>query len=286
VLLGLSKAVRNLLTFLQQVYLLEVVGGVAVTCLGWVSCYLTGSPWLRSAPLWLGGYLLVYNLDRLHYDPADQVNTPTRFRYRNSLRSKRLFLVWLSAATLVAWPAITGRLWLIPLIVLAIAALQFYSRPIPLVRKRLKDLPVLKTFIAPSLIAAVLVLWPVLEIRRSLGAREILVFFWCFVILSVNSISFDLRDIQGDRRNGTRTLPVLLGANWSTVLLGALALLAIVMSPLLGLRGVANVLLPCSLLLGAGSILVALFAQVQPITLSFVADLFFCLPALALWVAR
>ena len=284
--LELSKAARNLSTFLHQVYLLEVVGGVAVTCLGWVSCYLTGSPWLRSAPLWLGGYLLVYNLDRLHYDPADQVNTPIRFLYRDSLRSKRLLLIWLSAATLLGWPAVTGRWWLIPPIVLAIATLQFYSRPVPLVRKRLKDLPVLKTFIAPSLIAVVLVLWPVLELRRSLGAREILVFFWSFIILSVNSISFDLRDIQGDLRNGTRTLPVLLGANWSTVLLGALALLAIVMSPLLGLRGSANVLLPCSLLLGAGSILVALFSHVQPITLSFVADLFFCLPAFALWVAR
>jgi 4-hydroxybenzoate polyprenyltransferase len=286
VLLGLSKAERNLLTFLQQVYLLEVVGGVAVTCFGWVCCRLTGSPWLRSAPLWLGGYLLVYNLDRLHYDPADQLNTPTRFLHRESLRSKRLLLSWLSAATLAGWPAITGRWWLIPPIGLAIAALQFYSRPVPLVRKRLKDLPVLKTFIAPILIAAVLVLWPVLEVRRSLGAREILVFFWCFVILSVNSISFDLRDIQGDRRNGTRTLPVLLGANWSTVLIVALALLAIVMSPLLGLRGAANVLLPCSLLVGTGLILVALFSHVQPITLSFVADLFFCLPAFALWVAR
>jgi 4-hydroxybenzoate polyprenyltransferase len=286
VLLGLSKPVRNLLTFLQQVYLLEVVGGVAVTCLGWVCCRLTGSPWLRSAPLWLGGYLLVYNLDRLHYDPADQLNTPTRFLHRESLRSKRLLLIWLSAATLAGWPAITGRWWLIPPIVLAIAALQFYSRPAPLLRKRLKDLPVLKTFIAPILIAAVLVLWPVLEVRTSLGAKEILVFFWCFVILSVNSISFDLRDIQGDRQNGTRTLPVLLGANWSTVLIVALALLAIVMSPLLGLRGTANVLLPCSLLLGTGLILVALFSHVQPITLSFVADLFFCLPAFALWVAR
>jgi hypothetical protein len=60
---------------------------------------LTGSPWLRSAPLWLGGYLLVYNLDRLHYDPADQVNTPIRFLYRESLRSKRLLLIWLSAVT-------------------------------------------------------------------------------------------------------------------------------------------------------------------------------------------
>ncbi|HTD14537.1 MAG TPA: UbiA family prenyltransferase [Chthoniobacterales bacterium] len=277
---------QNLFTFLHQVYLLEIVGGVAVTCLGWVCCYLTRSPWLRSAPLWLGGYLLVYNLDRLHYDPADQVNTPTRFLYRESLRSKRLLLIWLSAATLAGWPAITGRWWLIPPILLAIAALQFYSRPAPLVRKRLKDLPALKTFIAPFLIAAVLVLWPVLEIRRTLGAREMLVFFWCFIVLSVNSISFDLRDIQGDLRNGTRTLPVLIGANWSTVLVGALALLAVLMSPLLGLRGAANILVPCSLLLGAGSILAALFSHVQPITLSFVADLFFCLPAVALWVAR
>jgi 4-hydroxybenzoate polyprenyltransferase len=247
---------------------------------------LTGTPWLRSAPLWLGGYLLVYNLDRLHYDPADQVNTPTRFLYRESLRSKRLFLIWLSAATLVGWPAVTGRWWLIPPIALAVVALQFYSRPVPVVRKRLKDLPVLKTFIAPLLIAAVLVLWPVLELRRSLGSKEILVYLWCFIVLSVNSISFDLRDIQGDRRNGTKTVPVLLGANWSTVLLGALALLATLMSPLLGLRGAANVLLPCSLLLGAGSILAAFFSRVQPITLTFVADLFFCLPAIALLLAR
>ena len=284
--LGLSKAVLNLPTFLRQVYLLEVVGGLAVTCLGWVSCYLTGTPWLHSAPLWLSGYLLVYNLDRLHCDPADRVNTPARFLNRESLRSKRLLLIWLSAAILVGWPVITGRWWLIPLLGFVIVALQFYSRPAPLVQKRLKDLPVLKTFIAPLLIAAVLVLWPVLEVGRTISSREILVFFWCFIILSVNSVSFDLRDIEGDLRNGTRTLPVLLGANWSTFLLAALALLATLMTPLLGLRGPANVLLPCSLLLGAGSIVVAVLSHVQPIALSFVADLFFCLPAFALWLAR
>jgi 4-hydroxybenzoate polyprenyltransferase len=278
--------VQNLLTFLRQVYLLEIVGGVSVTCLGWVTCRLTGSPWLPSAPLWLGGYLLVYNFDRLHFDPADQVNTPSRFLYRESLRSKRFFLIWLSAAMLVGWPAVTGRWWLIPPIGLAIAALQFYSRPVPFVRKRLKDLPVLKTFIAPLLIAAVLVLWPVLELRRSLGPREMLAFLWCFIILSVNSISFDLRDIEGDLRSRTRTLPVLLGTNRSAILLGALSLLATLMSPLLGLRGVANVLLPCSLLVGGGLILVAVFSRVHPMTLSFVADLLFCLPALALLIAR
>jgi 4-hydroxybenzoate polyprenyltransferase len=284
--LRLGKVEWNLLTFLRQIYLLEVVGGVGVTCLGWVACYLTGSSWVRSAPLWLGGYLLVYNLDRLHYDPADRENTPTRFLCRESLRPKRLILIWLSVIALVGWSALTGRWWLIPPLALVIAALQFYSRPLPYIRKRLKDLPVLKTFIAPLLIAAVLVLWPVLELRRNLGTREILIFFWCLIILCVNSLSFDLRDIQGDLRLGTRTAAVLLGANWSVVFLGALALLATLMSPLLELRGAAGVLVPSSLVVGVGLIFWAFFSHVEPITFSFVADLLFFLPALALLVAR
>jgi 4-hydroxybenzoate polyprenyltransferase len=284
--LRLGKVEWNLLTFLRQIYLLEVVGGVGVTCLGWVACYLTGGSWIRSAPLWLGGYLLVYNLDRLHYDPADRENTPTRFLCRESLRPKRLILIWLSVIALVGWSALTGRWWLIPPLALVIAALQFYSRPLPYIRKRLKDLPVLKTFIAPLLIAAVLVLWPVLELRRNLGTREILIFFWCLIILCVNSLSFDLRDIQGDLRLGTRTAAVLLGANWSVVFLGALVLLATLMSPLLGLRGAAGVMVPSSLVVGVGLIFWAFFSHVEPITFSFVADLLFFLPALALLVAR
>ena len=276
----------NLLSFLRQIYLLEVFGGVVVVCLGWVSCHLTGSPWVRSAPLWFGGYLLVYNLDRLHYDPADQVNTPTRFLYRESLRSKRLIMVWLSATALVGWLAVTGRWSLIPLLALVIGGLQFYSRPLPLVRKRVKDLPGLKTFIAPLFIAFVLVIWPVLEMGRSLGSREILVFFWCFTVLCVNSVSFDLRDIQGDAKTGTRTATVLLGANRSTVFLGVLGLLAALISAMLGLHGAANVILPSSLLVGIGLLFWALCSHVQPIVLSFVADLFLCLPAFALFVAR
>ena len=281
-----GKVVQNLLSFLRQIYLLEVIGGVGVTCLGWVSCCLTGSSWVRSAPLWLGGYLLVYNSDRLHYDAADRVNTPIRFLWRESLRPKRLILIWLSVAILIGWPALTGRWWLIPPLALVIAALQFYSRPLPYVGKRMKDLPVLKTFIAPLLIAGVLVFWPLLEVRRSLGLREILVFFWCLIILCVNSLSFDLRDIKGDLRTGTRTAAVLLGTNWSVVFLGALVLLAVLISLMLGFPGAADVLVPSSLVVGAALIFWAFFSRVQSITLSFVADLLFFLPALALLVGR
>jgi len=278
--------VQNLVTLLRQIYLLEVVGGVAVVCLGWVSCRLTGSPWVRSAPLWLGGYLLVYNLDRLHFDPADQFNTPVRFRNRKSLRGKRLILIWLSAIALISWPALTGRWWLVPSLALVIGVLQFYSRPLPLVQRRLKDVPVLKTFIAPFFIASILVLWPVLEMGRTLSPRDGLVFFWCFLVLCVNSVSFDLRDIRGDLKTGTRTVTVLLGANGSIVFLGVLGLLAVLTSAMLGLSGVADVFLPGSLLLGIGLLLGALFYHAQPTLFTLLADLFLCLPACALLIAR
>ena len=276
----------NLVSALRQIYLLEIFGGVAVVCLGWACCLLTGSPWFRSAPLWLGGYLLVYNLDRFQCDPADQLNTPTRFRYQESLRTKRLFLIWVSGALLISWPALTGRWWLIPLLAIVIGGLHFYSRPFPLIRRRLKDIPVLKTFIAPLFIASVLVFWPVLETRRSLGSREVLVFFWCFLVLCVNSVSFDLRDIRGDAKAGTKTLPVLLGPNRSSVLLGLLCLLVTLMSPMLGLQWPSTVLLAVSLALGTGLLFGILERGAQPMVFSFAADVFLCLPACALLLGK
>jgi hypothetical protein len=122
--------------------------------------------------------------------------------------------------------------------------------------------------------------------QKKLGDKRNSDFFWCLIILCVNSLSFDLRDIPGDLRLGTRTAAVLLDANWSVVFLGALALLATLMSPLLGLRGAAGVLVPSSLIVGVGLIFWAFFSHVEPITFSFVADLLFFLPALALLVAR
>src|SRR5258708_12516949 len=95
----------------------------------------------------------------------------------NRCGQKRLILIWLSVIVLVGWSALTGRWWLIPPLALVIAALQFYSRPLPYIRKRLKDLPVLKTFIAPLLIEAVLVFWPLLKPRQNLGTRQLLLFF-------------------------------------------------------------------------------------------------------------
>jgi 4-hydroxybenzoate polyprenyltransferase len=278
--------VRNLLTFFRQIYLLELIGALAVVCLGWACCQLTGSSWQRSAPLWLGGYLLVYNLDRLYDDPADRLNTPVRFRYRQSLRTKRLVIILLSTVLLVAWPICTGRWWLVPVLGLVAWGLQFYSRPIPGVKRRLKDVPVVKSFIAPLFIAVVLALWPAIETGRSLGAREALVFLWCFLVLSVNSVSFDLRDIPGDRAAGTRTVAVVLGKDRTMPLLGVLGCLAAGLSWTVTHQGLPHTLMPAGVALGVGLLFTTVFCQAKPMLLSFVADLLLFVPAMVLLLGR
>lgn len=164
-------------SLLISIYLLELVGASAITALGCVACKILRIEWIPSAPLWFAGYLLVYNLDHLYSDPADKMNTPLRFRWSARLRPCRSFVVWLSGATLLFWPLVTGRLWLLAPLAVALSVFHFYSRPIPFTDFRLKNLSYLKSLIAPGAIAVVLVLWPVLETGRVPRQKEWLVFF-------------------------------------------------------------------------------------------------------------
>ena len=205
------KIVTWIQSILVTIYVLEPVGAAAVTSLGWEACRILKLDWIRSAPLWFAGYVLVYNLDRLYPDPADPVNVPVRWRKTLELRSARLCLVLFCSLVLIIWPVLTGRWWLVLALGLAVVLLQFYSRPIPGTCHRIKDLPYIKSLSVPGLIAGALVLWPCLENGGPLRTKECFVFLWCLLVLTINGLVFDYRDIAGDAAFGTRTLPVQLG---------------------------------------------------------------------------
>jgi hypothetical protein len=191
-------------SILISIYLLELVGASAITALGGVACTMLQIDWSRSAPPWFAGYLFVYNVDRLYLDPADRLNTPLRSSWGARLRGCRVLLVWLSAGVLGAWPLVTERFWLLVPLIVALGILCFYSRPIPGTHFRLKDLPYLKSLLVPAAIAVVLVLWPALESGNLSRQKEWLVFFWIFLILTINALIFDYRDIAGDRVSVSR----------------------------------------------------------------------------------
>jgi 4-hydroxybenzoate polyprenyltransferase len=267
-------------SLLLSVYLLELVGASAITALGGVACKLLGVDWSRSAPLWFAGYLLVYNLDHLYSDPADSLNTPLRFCWSARLRPGRSFLLCVSGAILLIWPILTGRSWLLLPLAAAFWVIHFYSRPIPSTAFRLKDLLYVKSFIAPGVIAVALVLWPVLETGRVPRQKEGLIFFWVFMVLTMNSLIFDYRDIVGDRLTGTKTIPTLLGHKRTRGLLALWAVALVLTTIALSWLGLADGLMPGALSMGCIVLLLSLRIQMPPVLLSLLADLLLLVPAI------
>lgn len=273
------KRPNRLKSLLTSVYLLELVGASAITALGAVACKILQISWEPSAPLWFAGYLLVYNLDNLYSDPADSLNTPLRFRWSARLRPYRSLFVCLSGAVLVFWPLVTGRIWLLIPLAAALSVFHFYSRPIPWTDLRLKSISYLKSLIAPGVIAMVLVLWPALETGRIPGQKEWLVFFWVFLVLTMNSLVFDYRDIIGDRVTGTKTIPTLLGHERTRGLLVLLAFALVFTTIALSWLGLADAFMPSALSFGCVVLLLSLRVRMRPVMLSLLADLLLFLPA-------
>jgi len=242
--------------------------------------------WTRSAPLWFAGYLLVYNLDRLYPDPADRVNIPIRSSKTKELRAARIALAFLFAAVLLVWSLLKSRWWLVLALALAATVLQFYSRPLPGVGFRLKDLPSVKSFLPPGVIAGILVVWPCMENGRSLRLRECLVFVWCLLVLTINSLVFDYRDIDGDSAIGTQTIPVQLGRRNTIYLLIGLAAALVGVSVWLTTRGSVSPLLPAALAGGSAGLFFAVISRTRPMTISVLADLLLLVPAVAEIIAR
>jgi 4-hydroxybenzoate polyprenyltransferase len=179
---------------------------------------------------------------------------------------------------------VTGRLWMLLPFAMAFGVLCFYSRPIPVARIRLKDLPCLKSVVVPAVIAVILVLWPAFESRK-LGEQGVwLVFVWIFLILTINALVFDYRDIIGDKLAGTRTIAVLLGPGGTRRLLVILAGTLVLISIRLACLQLAGPFMPILLTLGCAALLNSLKYRMPPSLLSLLADGLLFLPVLGEWL--
>jgi 4-hydroxybenzoate polyprenyltransferase len=191
------------------VHALHIYGAVGIAVFGWSLGRWTGFASGRLLPLWLAGALVVYNLDRLKRDPSDEVNTPERVRWHGMLRRWSWLLTAAGAAVLVLWPLWIGNGALLLLTCLAVPLSLSYS--FPLMGARLKDIPVLKTLFAPLVVLTAVLAPPILLQGLAVGAPLLLAAGWSWALLMFNMLLCDLRDIDGDREAGTKSVPVLVG---------------------------------------------------------------------------
>jgi 4-hydroxybenzoate polyprenyltransferase len=199
---------------------LHIYGAVGIAAFGWSLGRRAGFATGGLLPLWLAGALVVYNLDRLKRDAADCVNTPERVRWHGTLRRWSWLLTWAGVVVLVLWPLWMENWGLLLLTGLALPVSLSYS--FPLMGPRLKDVPVVKTLFAPLVVLTAVLAPPVMLDRLPVNRALLLAAGWSWTLLMFNMVLCDLRDMEGDRAAGTKSLPVLLGKERTQGLLWAL----------------------------------------------------------------
>jgi 4-hydroxybenzoate polyprenyltransferase len=162
----------------------------------------------------------VYNLNKLTDLGEDAINTPERVRFLAGRRTQMLYIS-LGAYAISAIIAFHNLPTTLPVVFIPLAANALYSSKLLPGIPRLKDIPVMKNVIVALSWALVCTLMPALQMNEPIRAAVLVVYFMVARVF-VNTVVFDIRDVDGDRANGVRTIPVILGQRKTTAILLAM----------------------------------------------------------------
>ena len=146
---------------IKSLHTLSIYLAAGIASFGWALSALVGwdaDPWL---PYWFFGALLAYNADRLRHDPADGLNLPERTAAVERLRPMCAGLALVAAAILLVLPLL-HRDWMTFALVI-VGAFGCLSYSIPTFGMRFKDVPLLKTLFAPTVLLCAFVIPPFLR---------------------------------------------------------------------------------------------------------------------------
>ena len=151
--------------------------------------------------------LTIYNLNKLTDIKEDSINLPERAKFIQKNKNLIICIPILSYATALLL-AFLQNPFSIFLILFPLCTGVLYS--IKILNFRLKDITGLKNIVIALSCASTFAFLPLAVSLRNL-AMIVLVFYFIFVKILGNSVLFDVRDIEGDRISGVRTIPVVFG---------------------------------------------------------------------------
>ena len=152
----------------------------------------------------------VYGLNKLTDIKEDIINAPERARLLKKIepvfKLSLLFAFILSLLLGFLVNVLTMPILLFPLFSGTLYSVKF-SKNLP----RLKDILGVKNMTIALTWAVIMALLPVFCLVGKKFGLIISIFYFFFLKSLVNTILFDVRDIEGDRISGVRTIPVVFG---------------------------------------------------------------------------
>lgn len=168
--------------------------------------------------LLLSSFLLtftVYSLDKLSNIEEDSISLPERAGFIS--RHKKIFIYATVASYVIALSlAFLKNILALFVILFPLCMGLIYS--IKIANVRLKDIPALKNISIAASWAVVGTFLPLAVSSEHLPPIA-LIFYFVFIKCLINTVLFDVRDIEGDNVNGVRTIPVIFGLKKTKILL-------------------------------------------------------------------
>lgn len=159
-----------------------------------------------------------YGLNKLTDIKEDSINAPERAK-----AIKKIELIFkISVAVSFFLSLVLGyfeSILTIPILLFPLLLGILYSVRLSRKIPRLKDITGVKNLTIALSWAVGSTFFPVVYLTNKKIVLIILVFYFFFLKSYINSIIFDVRDIEGDRMSGVRTIPVSLGRKKTKLLL-------------------------------------------------------------------
>lgn len=198
------------------------VAGMAMV---YISCLLHDLPFdpVAAAILMLVVFA-VYNLNRKTDEDEDAINHAERYAFTKEYETV-LFRSAIGAYVIaLCLAAIQGFDSLFVTTIPLIAGIV-YSVPLLPARfgfRRLKEVPLMKSLVVAFSWAVPPALLPACHAGLSAGAATCIAGIFFFFLVFINTVVFDIRDVEGDLASGIKTLPTILGSERTLYLLTAM----------------------------------------------------------------
>ena len=228
---SLCSTVYKLLVFLMVSSLATGISGFFMTFMGYILLGISPNISICFA-VFLASFS-VYSLNKLTDMDEDAINMPERLSF---LKGRRMLVLYYSLAAYILSAVIIllENPLIFPVILVPLVANAIYSSKIIPGLPRLKDIPVMKNVTVATSWALVTTLPPAMCVIDIPGvlisgavptvqtyAIDMVAFVLYFMLVKdfINTVLYDIRDVEGDKETGVRTMPVLLGTRKTTIIL-------------------------------------------------------------------